>query len=65
MNVAGAALSSPTDALIAKHEIYGPARKLGIHLHPVKNDFSGHTAMDLLGVLIDTRFELFYSHPKS
>lgn len=39
------------------------AGTFGIHLYPVKNDFSGIRSLDLLGVFVDTRAGLYLLSP--
>lgn len=55
--------STPSDTGVAAREVHDLARKLGVHLHPAKQDFSGTTQLELLGILIDTRAGLYLLSP--
>ena len=62
--VAHASHASSADVQVAKGEIERLALRLGVHIHPVKQDFSGSTALDLLGVLVDTESGLYLLSPE-
>lgn len=62
--LAEAAHSTAADAKVAKAEVSELASRLGVQIHPVKQDFSGSKALDLLGILVDTKHGLYLLSPE-
>jgi ribonuclease HI len=56
--------STPADAERAGREIRRLFTELGLSLHPTKTDFSGKQALELLGIVVDTRRQLYLLSPE-
>jgi Reverse transcriptase (RNA-dependent DNA polymerase) len=55
--------ASQADAARAGREIRELFGKLGLKLHPTKTDFQGKRALELLGIVVDTRRQLYLLSP--
>jgi hypothetical protein len=55
--------ASQDDAARAGREIRELFGKLGLKLHPTKTDFKGKDALELLGIVVDTRRQLYLLSP--
>jgi hypothetical protein len=51
------------DTVRAGRDIFTLFRRLGLRLHPTKSDFTGRRALEILGILVDTRRALFLLSP--
>jgi hypothetical protein len=56
--------ASQADAERAGREIQSLFADLGLKLHPTKTDFSGKHALELLGIVVDTRRQLYLLSPE-
>jgi hypothetical protein len=56
--------STPADAERAGREIRLLFIELRLSLHPTKTDFSGKQALELLGIIVDTRRQLYLLSPE-
>jgi hypothetical protein len=57
--------ANQADAKRAGREIQSMFADLGLKLHPTKTDFSGKHALELLGIVVDTRRQLYLLFPKN
>ena len=55
--------ASAADVSVARGEIFQLATRLGVQLHPSKNDFTGAKSLELLGILVDTEAGLYLLSP--
>lgn len=63
ITVADSPHAHPSDVAVAAQEVHALAARLGIHIHPVKQDFHGSTHLELLGIVVDTRAGLYLLSP--
>lgn len=52
--IAEASHATAADVTVAKTDVLALANRLGVHIHPVNQDFTRVKALDLLGILVDT-----------
>jgi hypothetical protein len=56
--------STPADAERSGREIRRVFTELGLSLHPTKTDLPGKQALELLGIVVDTRRQLYLLSPE-
>lgn len=63
VEMATRSFASEEDVSVAKTEIFELAERLGVQLHPSKNDFIGAKFLEMLGILVDTQAGIFLLSP--